>query len=276
MRRAKRTIVILSLALAGCSGPVASPTVTPVTLHLRILATTATSPLLDDLVAAYQRPGALLMVSSAAASWETVLNRLLAGEVPYALTTYLPADAGLWAAPVGYDGIAIVVHRSNLVPALTADDLRRLFQGQIAAWSELGGPDLPVVVVSRDAGADTRLVFEALVMGGRRTTAGARLALSSQSVIDIVSRTPGAVGYTSMALADERVRTVPLIAEEGAEPVTLTAETVSGGTYPLRAPLLVVGLAPPAEDSVYRDWFAWMQSEAGQAVVAQRYAALQP
>jgi phosphate transport system substrate-binding protein len=276
MRRAKSTIVILSLALASCRGPMVSPTATPHTVSVRILATTTTYSLLRDLALAYEEPGTLLAVNSAEGSWSTIYPRLLAGEAPFALTTYLPPDANLWAAPVGQDGIAIIVHAANPVPALTADELRLIFQGQITTWTEVGGPDLPVTVVSREDGADTRLVFEALVMGQRRTTLTARLALSSVSMVDRVATDPGAVGYVSMAQVDDRVRVVPVAAQAGDPPLRPTVETVSSYADPLRAPILVVGAAPPEADSVYRDWFAWMQSDSGQAIVGRRHGALRP
>lgn len=276
MKRAKSTIVILGLALAGCGGPVAAPTVTPYTVEVHILATTATYPLLQDLVAAYTRPGTLLAVNSAVADWETIYRRLLAGDAPFALTAYLPPGVHLWAAPIGQDGIAIVVHSTNTIPSLTTNDLRTIFQGRVVSWSQVGGPDLPVLVVSREAGSDTRLAFEALVMGDRQTTLGARLALSSQSMVEIVSSEPGAVGYVSMAYVNEQVRSVPITTGGDTPPVPLTRETVTADTYPLHTPILVVGPNPPAEDSIYRDWFAWMQSAAGQVVVGQRYGTLHP
>jgi len=192
------------------------------------------------------------------------------------LTTYLPPSVHLWAAPIGQDGIAIIIHRMNTIPALTVEQVRTLFQGRVTRWSQIGGPDLPVTVVSREAGADTRLAFDALVMGDRRITPGARLALSSQSMVEIVSSEPGAVGYVSMAFLNEQVRSVPVAPGAGMPPVPLTPETVSTGAYPLHTPILVVGPNPPAEDSIYRDWFAWMQSVAGQAVVGQRYGTLSP
>jgi phosphate transport system substrate-binding protein len=253
-----------------------SPTATPQTVSVRILATTTTYSLLRDLAGAYQVPGTLLAVNSAEGSWNTIYTRLLAGEAPFALTTYLPPDANLWAAPVGQDGIAVIVHAANPVPSLTAEDLRLIFQGRIVAWTEVGGPDLPVTVVSREDGADTRLVFEALVMGQRRTTLTARLALSSASMVDLVATDPGAIGYVSMAQVDDRVRVVPVAAQAGDPPLRPTVESVSANTYPLRAPILLVGPEPPDQDSVYRDWFAWMQSDAGQAIVGRRHGALRP
>lgn len=275
MKRAKRTIVILGLALASCRGPMVTPTATPQTLSVRILATTTTYSLLQNLAAGYSRPNILLATNSAAANWETVFGQLLAGNVPFALTTYVPSDANLWVAPIGYDGLAIVVDTTNPIAALTFDDLRAIYQGRINNWSELGGPDLPVTVVSRESGADTRLILDALVMEDRRTTLGARLALSGQSVLEIVGSTPGAIGYVSMAQVDHRVRAVPIAAQAGDPPVVPSPETVGAGQYPLHSTILVVGLQPPEDGSIYRDWFAWMQSEAGQAIVRQQYAPLQ-
>jgi phosphate transport system substrate-binding protein len=277
VKRAKRTIVILSLAaLASCRGPAAIPTATPQIIPVRLLATTATYPLLQDFAASYSTPGVLLALTSTTANWQTVYAALQAGEAPFALTSYLPPDTALWAAEVARDGIVIIVHPGSGVPALTLDDLRRVFQGRVTSWAELGGTDLPVIVVSREAGADTRLAFEALVMGGWRTSPGAELALSSQSVVERVAREPGAVGYVSLAYLDDRVNAVPLAAQPGSVPVLPTRATVSAGRYPLSIPILVVGLTPPAENSLYRRWFAWMQSAAGQRVAGQHYGTLSP
>jgi hypothetical protein len=49
---------------------------------------------------------------------------------------------------------------------------------------------------------------------------------------------------------------------------------VRSNRYPLRAPVLVVGLKPPQAGSAYYDWFAWMQGKAGQTIVARRYAVI--
>jgi ABC-type phosphate transport system substrate-binding protein len=275
MRRAKHTIIILGLALASCRGPMAVPTATPQTYTVHILATTATYPLLQDLAAGYDRPGTLLAVNSAVVDWATIYNRLLAGEVPFALTTYIPAGANLWAAPIAQDGIAIIAHIANPVPALTVDDLRLIFQGQVVTWAAMGGDDQPVTVVSRESGADTRLAFEALVMNRQPVTLNARLALSSESMVEIVAETPGAIGYVSMTwtAADSRVRVVPVWAASGDAQLP-TPETVSANAYPLRTPVLIVGLEAPAPDTIYYDWFAWMQSDPGQQIVAQHYGTL--
>ncbi|MBN1681162.1 MAG: substrate-binding domain-containing protein [Anaerolineae bacterium] len=276
MKRAQCTIVILSLALAGCRGPSYAPTMTPDAVGVRILATTTTHPLLQNLVTHYERPGTLLTVNSAAASWPVVEAKLRAGEFPYAMTTYAAPETDWWVAPLGQDAIAVIVHAQNPVNALSARDLRRIFQGQITEWARFGGADMPITVVCQEDGADTQLVFQILVMGERRTTRTARLALSSQGVVDMVARQPGAIGYVSLAYVDERVRPVPLASDGDGVPVLPTSDTINANLYPLRTPIMIVGLEPPADESIYRDLFAWMQSDAGQTIVSEWYEPVIP
>ena len=87
------------------------------------------------------------------------------------------------------------------------------------------------------------------------------------------TETPGAIGYVSMAwTANSRVRVVPVGRADGAR--VPTPDTVRAHLYPLRTPLLIVGPQAPAPDTIYYDWFTWMQSEAGQRIVAQHYGTM--
>ena len=275
MKRAKRTIVILSLALAGCRGTIGPPAATPDVLSLHILTTPATAALIQELAAEYAPRGTIVNLRSATLRWDAIAQQLLAGQASYALTTYLPPAAGLWTAPIGYDALAIVVPATMPVDALTLDQVRRLFLGQIAAWDELGGPDVPVTVVVQEPGSEASRVFQSQVMNGQRVTLAARLALSNASMIDLVARTPGAIGYVSMAALSESVHAVPLGTKNGPA-VALSHDSVSRGDYPLRMPILITGLSAPDDDSAFYAWFAWMQSAEGQAVVSRQYAALRP
>jgi ABC-type phosphate transport system substrate-binding protein len=268
------------VALAGCHNPVTLPaTVTPHIVPVHILATTATYPLLQEFIAGYHVPQTRLAVNSAVANWETIQARLLTDEVAYALTTYVPSEGGFWVAPLGWDSIAVIVHPATAISALALDDLRLLIQGQITNWAVLGGADLPVTVISRETGAATWLALDALVMGGRRPTGGARLALTSQRLVELVANTPGAVGYVSRgalsaAPDQDAVDIVALTPDAGKAAVFPEPAAVVADAYPLRTPVLIVGRMPPEPGSGYYEWFAWMQSDAGQEIVGRRYVPL--
>lgn len=266
MKRARRALAILLLALAGCHSPPLSVAPTAETVRLRLLSTTATAPLLHDLTEAYQQanPQIHFAFSLAESNYATVMETISGtppGEPLFALTPYLPPESLLWAAPIGDDQIAIIVHLENPLAGLSLEQLQAIFQGQIDNWAALGGADQPITVVSRERGAGTRLLFEALALGQRRVTLNARLAPSSAAVVQIVSQDRGALGYVSLGLVDQSVRA---LAVEGVMPTPGTLDD-----YPFHSPIFVIGREAP--QGLCRAFIAWMQSPAGQAVVARRY-----
>ncbi|EKD26706.1 MAG: hypothetical protein ACD_79C01052G0001, partial [uncultured bacterium] len=56
---------------------------------------------------------------------------------------------------VALDGLAVVVHPSNPVDKLTIEQLGQIFTSKIKNWKELGGPDLKIVILSREVNSGT-------------------------------------------------------------------------------------------------------------------------
>jgi phosphate transport system substrate-binding protein len=270
LRRVRKTMLALALTLFGCSNqlvPVSTPIIPTVTL--RIYATTSVLPLATDLSAAYSAAEPSVRFEIASGSFDALLDQLIAGETPYFLSNYLPNDAEalrLWAAPIGQDGIAVIVHPDNPVESLTSDQVRRIFQGRITNWREVGGRNLPITVFSREDGSGARAALESLLLGARGTTPSAEIAPSSAAMRLSVARTPSGIGYVSMGYLDPSVRA---LAVDSSLPVSAQVASYS---YPLRSTLFVIGLTEPQTE--YRALIAWMQSPAGQAAIGRRYAPL--
>jgi phosphate transport system substrate-binding protein len=277
LRSARRALTLAAAAaLVSCSGPTA-PASTPSLDHallsatpIRIYATTATLPLVNDLTSAYGGVYADLQLTfeTRTGNYRTLLQYLLNGEMPYFISNHLPPESPLWGAPIGGDAIAVIVHPDNPVSDLSLDQLRLIYQGRVDQWRALGGDASAVVVVSREAGSGTRAEFENRVMGSRQTTGAALIAPSSTAVVDLVAATPGAIGYVSLAHVDRRVRALSV---DGVSP---SPASVAGNQYPLRTTLYLVGLEAP--EGVYRDFADWLQGPSGQAVIARRYVPLLP
>lgn len=265
MRGTKRALAVVAFTLVSCSTQVV-PASTPTsnTTALRIYATTAALPLLNDLIAEYVKANPVIAINSQSANYQVTLNTLLKGEAAYFITNHLPADSPLWAAPLGQDGIAIIVHPSNDVTGLTTEQLRRIYQGHVANWQEVGGDDHDLIVISREDGSGTRAEFERLMMGERRTTQSAQIAPSSAAMVASVARQPGSIGYVSMGYVSGSVRAVPV------DGIALTADTVFDNEYPLRSTLYIAGQDEPEDHYLF--FIAWAQSREGQAVTARRYA----
>lgn len=142
-------------------------------------------------------------------------------------------DQGICPVPhvVAMDAVAVIVHPSNPIRSLSVAQLRGVFSGRVDNWKELGGPDLPVVRVCRDASSGTHETFEELVLGGARLTADAERVVSNQSAHQRVEARPGAIGYVGLAFLDKSVKSLAV------DDVLPTRNTVTSGRYPLARPL---------------------------------------
>jgi phosphate transport system substrate-binding protein len=196
-----------------------------------------------------------------------MLDKLLTEPGAYLLTDHLPEDRPEYptmAWPIGQDGIAVIIHPDSPVDQLSTEQLRSIYLGHVSNWRDVGGDDLDITVFSREDGSGTRAEFERLVMGARQTTQSAQVAPSSAAMVEGVAKTTGAIGYLSMSYVDDRVR--PLTIDDAAP----TLDNVYANIYPLRSTIYVIGQEEPEGD--YRSFIYWMQSQEGQAVVAQHYA----
>lgn len=269
MGRARRTLVIVALTLAGCSTPVipaSTPTLDPVILRLN--STTATLPLLSDLTRTYSQIVPDVRFEISASSFASAAASALADPPVYFLTNHLPPPetSPLWGAPIGQDGIAIITYPGSGVDNLTTGQIRAIYQGRITNWAEVGGTDMVITIISREDSSGTRAEFERLVMGDRQTARTAQIAPSSSALVTSVARQPGSIGYVSISYLNPTVKAIRV---DGSAP---TQANVYRNTYPLRTTIFFAGPGEPQDE--LRTFIGWVQSPEGQAVVAQRYAPL--
>src|SRR5262245_28507265 len=120
MGRTRRTFVVIAFTLVSCSSqlvPAATPTSRVVTL--RLYATTAAIPLVNELTTAYTQTHPNITFDIATGDYQAMINRLMSERNFYFVSTHLPSASPLWGAPIGQDGIAVIVHPDNPVNALT-------------------------------------------------------------------------------------------------------------------------------------------------------------
>lgn len=97
------------------------------------------------------------------------------------------------------DTMLVIVHKDNPVTSLTKAQLKDLNTGKIKNWKEVGGPDLPVKVVTSHAGSATRAVFQKQVMDGAEYAAGASEIRTTKEEINEVGKDKGGIGALSEA-----------------------------------------------------------------------------
>lgn len=184
------------------------------------------------------------------------------GNASRALTDEEKAE-GIVENVVAIDGIAVVVNPANDVTNLTQDQLKQIYTGEVTNWSEVGGPDMAIVVVGRESGSGTRSAFEEL-LGVEDACAYAQELDSTGGVATTVSSTEGAIGYLSLDALDDTVKSIQI------DGVDATEENITAGTYALQRPFVMATKGEISEQSeLVQAFFEFVYSEQGQEVVSQ-------
>ncbi|PIO83898.1 phosphate ABC transporter substrate-binding protein [Loigolactobacillus backii] len=106
-------------------------------------------------------------------------------------------------------GITPVVNKKVGVTNLSFAQLKAIFTGQVTNWQQLGGADLPIVLVNRAAGSGTRVTFEKWVLQGSQAKQ-AQEQDSTGMVRQIVAATPGAISYLAFSYVDKSIAAVKI------------------------------------------------------------------
>lgn len=162
---------------------------------------------------------------------------------------------------VAIDGIAVIAEKSNTVTDISAEDLAKVYKGEVSNWKDLGGDDQPIVVIGREAGSGTRDAFEEL-MEVKDACVYAQELDSTGAVLAKVASTPGAIGYVSLDVVDDTVIGLKI---DGVEP---TEEQILAGNYILQRPFVMATTGELSEQNeIVKAWFDYIGSEAGKEII---------
>ncbi|MFD0026466.1 substrate-binding domain-containing protein [Streptomyces sp. NPDC058382] len=172
----------------------------------------------------------------------------------------------------------LVVNDRVPLKNLTGAAVRRIYRGDVRNWKELGGPDLPVLLVSRDANSGTREVFQRRVLGRNEPAQSSRDCAtkddpqasvirceldSTEQVLAEVGRLGGAIGYSEL-----RSGTKPAgahqIAIDGTAP---SVDTIGTSSYPYREIEYAYTYGSPPADSLASSFLAYLSRGSGQDVI---------
>lgn len=183
---------------------------------------------------------------------------------------------------VGYDALAVYVHKSNPLDTIAIEQLAEIFGegGATVNWAQLGVTipgvaDDTIVRVSRQSSSGTYEFFRDHVLGQRDFKLGSRDMNGSKEVVELIGSTPTAIGYSGMGYATAAVKMLRIASQTGAEPVPPSVEATLNKSYPLARSLQLYTLGEP--QGAIKAYIDWILSDAGQQILADSgYVPLPP
>jgi phosphate transport system substrate-binding protein len=169
-----------------------------------------------------------------------------------------PAETtGLVQTVVARDGIAVIVHASNPVRALTLAQLRGVYSGRIRNWRELGGRAKSITVITREDGSGTRDAFEAFVMNADEGIGtGALVTAYSGGLRKMVAQDSAAIGYVTFSQLNAQVVALSI------DGVSVSEPSIASGAYRLQRPFVFLTRGPAR--GAARAFIEFVLSPAGQ------------
>ncbi len=162
---------------------------------------------------------------------------------------------------VAMDCIVIIANPNNSVDNLTKEQLVAIYDGSIRNWSEVGGEDTPIVVIGRESGSGTRSAFEEILDLEEKCKYAQEID-STGAVVAKVSTIRGAIGYVSLDVIDDSVKTIAI---DGVPPTT---ENVLSEEYILTRPFIMATNGEISEQSILiQEFFNLINSEDGKKLI---------
>ena len=177
---------------------------------------------------------------------------------------------------VGYDALAVFLHEDNPAKSLTIAQLAEIYgeDGETESWTQLG-LEVPgcknqeMVIVSRQNNSGTYAYFRKAVLGKKRDyKMGTRDMHGSKDVVELVEKTPCAIGYSGLAYATDHIKLACVSKTEGEKCVMPSVASASDGSYPVARPLYMYTNGEPT--GAIKSYLDWIFSDAGQCIISDK------
>jgi len=173
---------------------------------------------------------------------------------------------------IGYDAIAVFVHKNNPVKDLKKADLKAIFTGQITNWKQVGGKDAPIRPNTEIQGGKraTLEFFQENVMDGAAFGKGFKQIDLPKDQITETAKDENAICAVSLglltALGSDVKASVKTISVAGIQPAD---KSVKSGEYPISRPLVLATKGLPTGN--VKRFIDFMLGPDGQAVVRKNF-----
>ena len=177
---------------------------------------------------------------------------------------------------IGYDGLAIYVHKDNPIEQISMQELSDIYRegGPLDTWDALGVKNIPgardnkIIRVSRQNNSGTYHYFRETVVGKKNDLKNGSLDMNgSKDVVELVAKTPGAIGYSGLGYATRSVKILRVSTKKGDPAIAPSIPTVLDKSYPITRPMFMYTPGEPLPH--VKRYLEWVMSAEGQKVVEE-------
>ena len=177
---------------------------------------------------------------------------------------------------VGYDALAVFIHKNNPMEIISVKQLAGIYgeNGNTDNWKDLnlnvpGCQGQKIVRVSRQNNSGTYAYFRKAVLGRRQDFRSGSLDMhGSKDVVDLVEKTPCAIGYSGLAYTNSHVKMACVAKKSGKPCVVPSVKTASDRSYPIARPLLMYTNGKPK--GIIKEYLDWILSDEGQCIILKK------
>lgn len=239
---------------------------------LRLAGSSTMAPLLAEIARLYMRRHPDVHIAVHMGGSGHGLQALRAGQADIAMVSRAlnEDEQALYWLPIARDGIAVVVHRANQVPDLSARQLAAIYGGKIGNWREVGGADAPIHVLGAGVEAGSSELFAAYLGLPYRHMRLERVLHSNGERLAAVAADPLAIVYSSAGEAEREGTAGRPVRALAADGIAASASAIRKGGYPISRPLSLVARSRP--EGMLRDFFQFcISSEVTAAIQAHDF-----
>ena len=163
------------------------------------------------------------------------------------------------------DGLSVYVSADNPVKELSVAQVADIFKGKTRNWKEVGGPDAPITVYSRENSSGTYEFFKENVLLGKDFAASAQTMPGTAAVLQAVAKDKNGIGYGGAAYG-AGAKHLAIKKDDTTAAIEPTEENVVKGLYPIWRYLFVY-VNPALDKGDIAKYLTWMRGDEGQKIV---------
>ncbi len=122
---------------------------------------------------------------------------------------------------LGESRVALAIHPSNPVEELSHKKVKDILTGKITNWKQVGGKDIPVRIILEPMSNGIRSTAKELVLEGDSFNGTISTVPTAFRIVDIVSRVEGAIGVTSLALYNSKIKELKVTGKKFGQPLLM-------------------------------------------------------